>query len=119
MINIDSKPLKVTWRMLGMKCFKGTLYPKRPSIAFTSFTTQNLVKLNWPKFMASTHLRFKTGLKSTTKQRFQPWFQLKFRKPISFTTVNRILHAEGYSWKVLKRRAGQLRTQDVTDQILL
>ncbi|XP_038112199.1 uncharacterized protein LOC119767516 [Culex quinquefasciatus] len=40
-------------------------------------------------------------------------FQLKFGKQISITTINRILHAEGYSWKVLERRAVQLRTQDV------
>ncbi|XP_053696572.1 uncharacterized protein LOC128743904 [Sabethes cyaneus] len=44
-----------------------------------------------------------------TKERFQR----TFHKSISTASISRILHAEGYSWKVLERRAIQLRQRDI------
>lgn len=40
-------------------------------------------------------------------------FQREFKKTISAASINRILHDEGYSWKVLERRAIQLRFSDI------
>lgn len=40
-------------------------------------------------------------------------FERKFHKSISTSSVSRILHAEGLSWKVLERRAIQIRMQDI------
>ncbi|XP_029709522.1 uncharacterized protein LOC115255535 [Aedes albopictus] len=40
-------------------------------------------------------------------------FERTFHKAISTASINRILHSEGYSWKVLERRAIQLRQQDI------
>lgn len=40
-------------------------------------------------------------------------FERHFHKTISTSSVSRILHAEGLSWKVLERRAVQIRIQDI------
>nr|XP_029707840.1 uncharacterized protein LOC115254456 [Aedes albopictus] len=40
-------------------------------------------------------------------------FEREFHKAISTSSISRILHAEGLSWKVLERRAVQIRIQDI------
>ncbi|XP_039452320.1 uncharacterized protein LOC120431249 [Culex pipiens pallens] len=40
-------------------------------------------------------------------------FEHRFNKPISVSSVHRILHMAGFTWKVIERRAVQLRISDV------
>ncbi|XP_055633138.1 uncharacterized protein LOC129773551 [Toxorhynchites rutilus septentrionalis] len=40
-------------------------------------------------------------------------FERTFHKSISSASISRILHSEGYTWKVLERRAMQLRQKDI------